>query len=504
MSGAAVTARRYWLIAALLALLAALPVLAVRYPQMADYPAHLARWHVMAQLDRSADLARFYTIRWGLVPNSGVDLLMLPLGQVLGLEAAGWLITALIAPLTVLGLFATNRALGRGIGAGPLLAMAAIWSPPLLLGFVNYALSLALAFLAFALWIRAAGKRWRAPLFVVIAPLLWLCHLSGWGALGVLVFGYEWDRRAGTSIISGISGISGIPGGALATWPLWLPFGLTLATGAGAGGFDYGSGVLMDKASNWAMGLYDQTPGLDFMAVLVLGAVPIYAAAKGKLDGRLWRAGLIFALLSLVMPRHLGGGDFADFRLVPLALMTGALAITWEASVPMLALAALPFALRLGVTTLAWQANSYETEQILGALDHLPQGARIAGAVTGHRSAWKQPVFTHIFAYATVRKDALTNANFAIPGVHMLQLRGEGPDFADRSFADPPFADPSQQIWLEGNEAPDLSHFPPAARADYLWYVGEAPPAALPTGAAVIYRTPHSLLARLAKPPASR
>ena len=483
--GRVLAGRHYWPIALLLALISALPVLAVRYPQMADYPAHLARWHVMIDLGHSADLARFYTIKWGLVPNSGVDLLMLPLAQLLGLERAGWLVAALIAPLTVLGLFATNRVLGRGIGAGPLLAMAAIWSPPLLLGFVNYALSLALAFLAFALWIKAEGKRWRAPLFLMIAPLLWLCHLSGWGALGVLVFGYEWDRRGG---------ITGITGGALATWPLWLPFGLTLVTGAGAGGFDYGSGVLIDKASNWAMGLYDQTPGLDFMAVLVLGLLPLYAAAKGKLDGRLWRAALIFALLSLVMPRHLGGGDFADFRLVPLALMTGALAITWEARPVMLALAALPFALRLGVTTLAWQTNSNETTEILGALDHLPQGARIAGAVTGHRSAWKQPVFTHIFAYATVRKDALTNANFAISGVHMLQLRTEGPDFAD----------PSQQIWLEGSEAPDLSHFPPAAKADWLWYVGERPPAALPAGAEVIYRTPTSLLARLAKPPIRR
>ncbi|MEO7383467.1 MAG: hypothetical protein ABIU18_00890, partial [Novosphingobium sp.] len=436
-------------------------------------------------LGRSADLARFYTIKWGLVPNSGVDLLMLPLAHVLGLERAGWLVAALIAPLTVCGLFAMNRALGRGIGVGLLLAMAAIWSPPLLLGFVNYALSLALAFLAFALWIRLEGKRWRAPLFLLIAPLLWLCHLSGWGALGVLVFGYEWDRRGG---------LAGIPGAALATWPLWLPFGLTLATGAGAGGFHYGSGVLIDKTSNWAMALYDQTPGLDFLTVVVLALLPLYAAVKRRLDGRLWRAALIFALLSLVMPRHLGGGDFADFRLVPLALMTGALAVTWEASLPMLALAALPFLLRLGVTTLAWQANSRETAEILGALDHLPQGARIAGAVTGHRSAWKQPAFTHIFAYATVRNNALTNANFAIPGVHMLQLRAEDRDFAD----------PSQQIWLDGSEMPDLSHFPPAAKADWLWYVGEGPPTALPAGAEVIYRTPHSLLARLAKPPASR
>ena len=52
----------WWAIA--LALLSCLPVLVARYPQMSDYPAHLARYHVMLDAGRSPDLARFYGFTW--------------------------------------------------------------------------------------------------------------------------------------------------------------------------------------------------------------------------------------------------------------------------------------------------------------------------------------------------------------------------------------------------------------------------------------------------------
>ena len=47
-----------WL-AVVLALASCLPVIVARYPQMSDYPAHLARYAVMLDGGRSADLARF-------------------------------------------------------------------------------------------------------------------------------------------------------------------------------------------------------------------------------------------------------------------------------------------------------------------------------------------------------------------------------------------------------------------------------------------------------------
>lgn len=110
-----------------------LPFLVARYPQLTDYPSHLARYHVMLDGGRSPILAGYYGFEWHLAGNLGADLLMVPLG--------------------------------RPIGAGSLLAFALIWSPAIGMGFYNFCLSLALALFAFAAW--GAGAHRLAALAAV-------------------------------------------------------------------------------------------------------------------------------------------------------------------------------------------------------------------------------------------------------------------------------------------------------------------------------------------------
>jgi hypothetical protein len=326
------------------------------------------------------------------------------------------------------------------------------------------------------------GRAARAGVFLIAAPLIWLCHLSGWGVLGVLVFAHEWHKR-------------GLVRGAVATWPLWPPALLSLLSGAGTkGATAYGDGVLVDKLSNWVMGLRDQSALVDIATVALIVVAALVALGRGRIDGRLGRAALLFALLTFALPRFLGGGDFADYRLVPVALACGALAIDVAVKPLLLALAALPFLLRLSLTAQAWQRDDAAAQGMLAALDQVPRGAVVAGAYGEAPFAWSQPPFGHVFAYATVRRDALTNADFALEGVHLISHRQ----------ADPAFADPSQRVLVEEGAAPDLSRFAPAARADYLWYVGEVPPRALPAGAQVVLRNRQTVLLRLAKPGASR
>jgi hypothetical protein len=474
--------RRAALAIAALALLAALPVLLVTWPQMADYPAHLARWHVMLGIDASADLQRHYHYVWQWTPNLGCDLLIWPLAKLLGLDMAGRVIAALVPALLAASLLVTDWTLHRRIGVGGLLALVTVWSPSLLMGFLNWGLSLALAFFAFALWVRMEGKAARIGAFLLIAPLVWLCHLSGWGVLGVLVFGYEWQRRGF---------VKAIP----ATWPLWPPAVLTLFAGAGASGaMTWGDGLLLDKISNWVMALRDQSAQLDLLTVVVLAVVIGVAWRQGRMDGRIGRAALLFFALSTIMPRHLGGGDFADYRLVPVALASGVLAVQWRTPRWVLIAAAVPFVLRLLLTSVSWIAGSAQTVQMVTALDSLPKGAVIAGANAEDPFAWHQPATSHVFALATVRRDALTNADFAVKGLHMIA----------HADGDARFVDPSQRVLTEDGQAPDLARFAPASRADYLWYVGAKEPAHLPAGAEVTHRGNGWLIARLAKVPASR
>ncbi len=469
--------------------LAALPFAFAVRPQMADYPSHLARYHVMLDGGQSTFLAKYYSFDWELRGNLGVDLLMVPLGHVLGVESAAWLIALLLPIMVALGIMAVEWTLRRRIGVGALLALATVWSPSMVMGFANFSLSLALVLFAFALWVRLEGRPWRAVLFVPIGVIVWICHSAGWGVLGIMVFGYEWHRRGSLRALFASSWRA-----LLAPWPLYPPFLLVALESRVGDTFDYGTNLLQFKLGIWIKALSETHALLDLASVLVLvGAIAI-ALVKRRIDGRLGWAALLVALLTLAIPRHLGGGDLADGRLVAVALMLGCLAI--DARLPrwLLWLVPMLFLVRLAVTCADWREQSLILERALPALEKVPQGARIAAAVPFDPMLWGSTPLSHAGSYATLYRDALVNTHFALPGVHMLTVNGLGKDFID----------PSQRVAARRGERVDLAHFVPAAHADYLWYVGENPVGNLPAGATVLYRAPGSLLLQLAKPQAGR
>lgn len=469
--------RESLILGVVLALLAALPVLVAAIPQMADYGSHLARYHIMLDQARSPFLTEYYRFEWRWTGNLGADILIHPFAAVFGLEAGARILTATIPALTGLGIVVVEWTLRGRIGAGALLAFATIWSPALAMGFLNFGLSLAFALFAFALWVRLEGKRWRWAPFLPISVAVWLCHMSGWGVLGVLVFAYEFHRRRDWTAF-------------LAPWPLLPPFALLLIGGGAGGLLDYGKNAMTYKIGVFLQAMRDQDADLDMLSLLALLGLFVSALLRRKVDGRLGIAVALLWLLALVVPRHLGGGDYADYRLIGVALMIGCLAIDLPGPRLLLWLAPALFLIRLGVTSEDWHRTSRESQTMLTVVDRLPQGARVAAAVLIERE-WAMNPFQHLPSYATVRKDALVNTHFAVPGVHMLSLREGGKGFID----------PSHRVFHSRGQPIDLSAFPPARKADYLWYLGAEEPTKLPAGATVIYRAPETLLARLAKRP---
>lgn len=469
-----------------LALLSCLPVLLARYPQMGDYPAHLARYHVMLAQDGQPFLQQYYSFEWRWTGNLGADLLIRPLAALLGLETAGRVIAGLIPVLTGLGIMAVGWVLRGRIGFASLLAFNFIWQPSLLLGFLNYTLSFALALFAFALWVKLAGKPWRAALFVPIGLIVWLCHVSGWGVLGIMVFGYEFSRSKSWRAF-------------VAPLPLLLPLVIMLVSamvsGGGSGGTSYGKVPLFFKQVLWIRGMRDQSEWLDIASMGLVGLVFLLVLVFKRIDGRTGWASIIMVLGSLAMPRHIFGGDYADYRLISAGLVIGCISIGWRAPRLLLVLPVALFCTRLAVTTETWVRNSDATEQALTALDHVPQGARVASMVGVELGTWGFNTFEHIGGYATVRKDALVNMHFALPGVHMIALK---PGVVPPGVR---FLDPSQRVFVRAGQPVDLSGFAPAAAADFLWYVGREPVGVVPRGAVEVHRAPGSLLLRLAKPP---
>ena len=186
--------RAWWAALALLCVALTAPLLVVDVPPLLDYPNHLARVFVLASLPRDTILARFYAPHWSIIPNLALDLIAPPLLHLLPIHVVGRLLIAIAVLLPVLGSVAYNTALGGrwwSFGAG-----LVAYNSCLLYGFLNFAISLGLALLLAAAWLRWREDRpWRAVIVAIIgAPSLFFCHLMGLAFFGLLIGGAELFR----------------------------------------------------------------------------------------------------------------------------------------------------------------------------------------------------------------------------------------------------------------------------------------------------------------------
>ena len=457
--------------------LACIPFFTSAYPQMVDYPAHLARFHIMLTRADSPFLQQYYGFNWHWMGNLGADLVVQPLAGRMPLETAGWYIAASLPLLTGLGILAVEWSLRRRIGLGSMLAFALIWSPSMFLGFLNFGLAQAGALFAFALWVELDGKSWRAPLFIPIGLLVWLAHVSGWGILGLMVFGYEWHKDRSWRAF-------------LAPWPLFFPLIALLVGGSVGKPPSYGPRPEIYKWAIWKQAMRGTVQWFDYASALFIMALLGAALFFKRWDWRLGWSALMMLGASLAMPRHIFGGDLVDARMISAGLMVGCLTLAWKAPRWLVLASAALFLVRLGYTTMDWSRDSQETTEMLRALDDLPRGSRIASYMVTERSEWGYNSQEHICGYAVVRLDGLINCNFALPGIHMMTIQ-EGGDF---------FRDPFHRLNHHAGRAVDTYSYEPATHADWFWYMGQQEPERLPYGFVEVNRGRHWILAHRVAP----
>jgi hypothetical protein len=468
--------REMWALGLLLTLLSGLPFLTSWYPQMVDYAAHLARFHIMLERDSNPVLQEYYGFDWRWMGNLGADILIRPLARVMPLETAGWLIAALLPLINGLAILTVEWTLRKRIGLASMLAFAFIWSPSLLLGFLNFMISQALALFAFALWVKLDGSRWRGPLFLPIGLVVWLAHVSGWGILGLMVFGYEWHKDKSWRAF-------------LAPWPLFLPFVALLSGGTVGEPPSYGPRPEIYKWAIWKQAMRGTLQYVDYAHTILICLILLVSLLFKRWDWRLGWAALMMLALSLAMPRHIFGGDLVDARMISAGLMVGCMSLTWKAPRWLLLAAAALFVGRLGYTTMDWSRDSRETAELLKALDGLPQGVKIASYMVTERREWGFNSQEHICGYAVVRKDALINCNFAVPGIHMMTIK-EGGGF---------FRDPFHKLNHRAGKPIDTYYYEPAMHTDWFWYMGQTDPVRLAYGYEKARSGRHWILAKRVK-----
>ena len=187
-----------WLAASLaLMALTLSPLLWAAVPPLVDYPNHLARMWVLVQNGALPDLASNYAVRWHLLPNLAMDLIVPALAQFMPLETAGRLFIALTMLSLVAGTVTLHSALHGRLGFWPLSSLLFLYNAALFWGFLNCLFGIGMFLLAFSGWIATRHWKagWRIPVFAAIASVLLILHLFAFCLYGLAVGSYEFGNR---------------------------------------------------------------------------------------------------------------------------------------------------------------------------------------------------------------------------------------------------------------------------------------------------------------------
>ena len=487
---------------ALVVLATTIPLFYPPIPPLVDLFGHMGRYRVELDGGSSPFLNQYYAYHWAAIGNLGVDLLIIPLGKLLGLEPAVKLIVLAIPPLTAIGMLWVAREVHGRVPPTAFFALPFIYGFPFLFGFVNFTLSVALAFLAFGLWLRLGRLEHttlRSWLFAPIALIVFFCHTYGWGLLGLMCFSADAVRlhdRGRTWWRAGLEA-------ALHTSVMALPLVIMLAWRSETHG-----GQTIDWF-NWKIkwrwiysALRDQWKWFDIGSLMAAAAVFLFAIFSRKLtlSRNLAFSAIVLAVGFALLPRIIFGSAYADMRLVPYLMAVGLLAIRFRGAPDrrtahvLAVLGLIFFGTRTAANTISLGMSANDQSAKLEAVEVMPRGARVISLVgMTCREYWPMLRNGHLGAMVIVRREGFANDQWVIEGVNLLDLKYKKAGY----FA----ADPSQLV--RPNNCRDRLHRQideslstlPRDDFDYVWVID--PPAYNPETAAdmkAVWRGPGSIL----------
>ena len=312
-----------------LAVLAPLAVAAV--PPLHDYPFHLARADILASLPTSAFLRAHYQQGSFLLPNVGMDVVMVPLTRLFPVLVAGRVFLGLTLISMLTGAVALHAALHRRLSTWPLVAAFFMYNWIFLYGFVNYLLGVGLMLWATAGWVmlREHEAGWRLAWATVMAIALMFCHLSAFGLFAIVIAGMELQRAAGALRSNRWVTLRGL---ALSALPFAIALAVFVAVSPAAG--EAREAMAYHGGRGWKplvayRSLLTTIDWLDVLTLSPLLAVVVLLVLRHRLRLAVPMATplCLLVLVFVVMPFYLFGSQFGDTRL-PIAILLVAIAST--------------------------------------------------------------------------------------------------------------------------------------------------------------------------------
>ena len=410
-------------------LLAFIPLLYPPFPPLVDLPGHMGRFKVAADGATSPFLFQWYSFRWMPIGNLGVDVLAIPLAKLVGVEAATKLVVMFIPPLTVAGMLWVAREVHNRLPPTVAFALPFAFSHPFMFGFVNFALSMALALVAFGLWLRLGrlGKpKLRAILFVPISFIVFFAHAFGWGTLGLLCLSAEAVRQHDNGLSWWKAGLRAACHASALALPLTL---MVLWRSEASGGLTIGWFLWGLKLLFLQFALRDRWQRFDLAGLAMIAWLLLFTLIHRRslvLSRNLAFSGLTLLACFLLLPKVIFGSAYADMRLVPYMLAIFVLAVRFKAETdyPLargLAVAAVAFLLvrTAGTTVSLAIAGNYQRHQ-LAVLDAVPLGSRVVSLVWAPCKGWANRRSDHLPSMVIVRREGFSNDQWPLAGSSLL------------------------------------------------------------------------------------
>jgi hypothetical protein len=453
-----------------------IPVWSVDFPPLVDYPNHLARMAILSDGGEDPHLREYYDIRWAVLPNLAMDVVVPFLARFISVPAAGKAFISLIFLVLAGGAMALHRALFAKWAPWPLIAFLFLYNRPLLWGFMNFLFGLGVALWILAGWI-ACGRRdpsFRLSVFVPLTLLLFFCHLFALGVYGLAIFGVTVYRQRR----EGISRPWREWATALA--PFVLPAVLFLfvsPTGGGAAATQLHFGGLSRKLTAIFQPINNYHRALDAGTALLLAALILTGLGTRTLRVAppLLYPILLLSLFFLLMPEVLLGVHSVDSRLPNALAFLLAAGTRFQGGrrneIRVLSLLLALGLLRLGVVGWHWRMIDPTYHRHHSALERMAPGGRLFSAIFIENQWQPFPVpLAHFPCQMITDRSAFVPSLFAYPSQQPVRIAPTYREIADQ-FPEAVFGHkwtPDWQlisnhfdyVWIVNKDAPDTPAVP--------------------------------------------
>ena len=403
------------------------PVFATQLPGLVDFPNHIARLHILGNLDADPVLATNYQENWGVMPNLAMDALLYPFAKLVSVELLGRIFVAAIMLMLLGGTMALSSAVHGRLSCWPALAGLLVYNHMLTWGFANYLFGIGLCLFAFAAWIATGNRnRWlRLAVFSAITSLLFFAHLFALTVYGLCVTAYEVGRllAAPSAGRRKILREQVFAAGQFVI-PALIVFGSKPETGVRD--FTYGTGLDKLRAVWSPTLMYSELIDLAVFAFLI---VVIVVGSRLKPARTLRWPLIVLTVAALAMPYYMlgawGAAIFGDMRLpvVIMLLLVAGLppdSVRFKIGIAIVSIGAALALWRVDSVTARWQNIDRQFAEFRRALTVVERGAAVLPVQYQYTGTYGtqygfEPNYWHMTAFAIIDRSAFVPHVFTDP-----------------------------------------------------------------------------------------